>query len=342
MAIITKDFKNQYEENFADKHKRSISYLRISVTDRCNFTCMYCRDSNDYIHHDQILRFEEIERCISIFAKRGIKKIRFTGGEPFVRKGFSDFFLRVHKMHPELELCVTTNGTFDSANIKLIKEANMRVNLSLDSFDAQNFRKITGKDEFQTVIKNAHALIDADIQVKINAVAMKKVNEHELTSFIEFAKHNPVDVRFIEFMPMGENTLWEQATFWSAKDIINEASKYAKLIPLEHSSNISHAGPAKMYAIEGGIGKFGVITPLSAHFCSTCNRLRITSDGKLRTCLFDDNEVSLKDLLRNKETTDSQLANFIQEVTINKQIGSEIMERRKKEIARTKMVSIGG
>ncbi len=341
---------NLSAQKFIDKHERKISYLRISVTDRCNFTCLYCRSENDYIHHNNILRFEEIERCINIFAQNGIEKIRFTGGEPFVRKGFIDFLTRVHEKHPHLELCVTTNGTFDTSIIPNLKQAQVRINLSLDSFNKENFKKITGQDCFEKVIENAYALLQAGIKLKINAVAMKNINSQEIAAFIDFARKNKADVRFIEFMPMGEDTKWEKDIFWPASDILLEASQHAKLIEVESISK--NSGPAKMFTIENGLGRFGVITPLSSHFCNSCNRLRLTSNGYLRTCLFDDYEFALKDMLANKELSDSELTKYIQNATEKKQIGASIVEQRKeernglitsnKEIAKKKMVDIGG
>ncbi len=328
------------KQQLIDKHKRKVSYLRISITDRCNFTCMYCRDSSEYIAHENILRFEEIERCIALFAKQGIEKIRFTGGEPFVRKGFLDFLLRVHKSHPELELCITSNGTFSHSHIPLLKESKVRINLSLDSFNRENFKKITGKDCYHQVIENTHALLENGIKLKINAVALKNINSHELEDFVNFARNNDVDVRFIEFMPMGEDTKWNNSLFWPAQEIIEQASNFATLHAI--NSNYLTSGPAKMYEIKDGLGRFGVITPLSSHFCSQCNRLRLTSEGNLRTCLFDDKEYALKPLLSNKEISDNELISFIQQATRNKKIGAHILENSKNEIAKTKMVSIGG
>lgn len=327
---------------FIDKHNRTVSYLRLSVTDRCNLSCMYCVDKKQYIPHTSILRFEEMERCIAIAINNGISKIRFTGGEPFVRKGFPDFLLRLRKSHPSLDIRVTTNGTFLKPYIKLIKTAQIKVNLSLDTFKPETFKKITHKDIHSLVLENLYSLLDEKISLKINAVAMKGLNSSELKDFIDFAIKYPVDIRFIEFMPMGEDTIWQKELFWSAEDILAEAQNYANLTQSERAPNEENDGPARIYNIENGKGRFGVITPLSSHFCNNCNRLRITSDGKLRTCLFDDNEHNLVEQLRNPAINDAGIAEFIRQATLTKQIGAELLKQRKNAVAQKRMVTIGG
>ncbi len=335
---------------FIDSHSREVRYLRVSVTDRCNLSCMYCVDENVYIPHDSILRFEEIMRCVRISVAHGVDKIRLTGGEPFVRKGFVEFLSELREEFPLLDIRVTTNGTSLMPHIQMLKDADIKVNLSLDSFSEEKFKEITGKDLFSKVHESLYALIDANIPLKINAVAMKGVNDNELESFVNLAKNNPVDVRFIEFMPMGDETIWKQSLYWSSKDIISQASEFVTLTPVRNSANDvaegstewSSQGPAKMFTIENGKGRFGVISPMSSHFCHSCNRLRITSDGKLRTCLFDDNEFDLVEQLRNPAIDDEALAKFIADATMKKEIGAELLAKRNKAVASKRMVTIGG
>ncbi len=330
---------------FIDSHNRQVRYLRISVTDRCNLSCMYCVDESVYIPHDSILRFEEIERSIHIATLHGIDKIRFTGGEPFVRKGFASFLLGIKEKYPKLDLRVTTNGTLLKPHLEAIKSSGTKINLSLDTFDEEKAEKISGRNFLPQILENMYALIDLKVPLKINAVAMKNVNSDEIEKFINLAKENPVDVRLIEFMPMGVDTIWEQNLYWSALEILEEARKFAKLtvIPRDFTgASMDSHGPAQMYTIEGGVGRFGIITPMSSHFCHSCNRLRITSDGKLRTCLFDDKEFNLINLLRNEKTSDEELSEFIASATKEKKIGAEILARRKNAVAGKRMVTIGG
>ncbi len=327
---------------FVDKHDRVVRYLRVSITDRCNLSCIYCVDESHYIHHQSILRFEEIERCIRIAVAHGIDKIRMTGGEPFVRKGFPEFLTRLRNEFPMIDLRVTTNGTIIQPHIPLLKELDVKVNLSLDSFVPEKFQGLTGRNLLPNVLESMHAMIEQKIPLKINAVAMNGRNSDELKSFLDLAKNNPVDVRFIEFMPMGEDTIWQKNLYWSADDILKEAREYVNLTAIPREPNSDNGGPARMFSIEGGEGRFGIITPLSSHFCGTCNRLRITSDGKLRTCLFDDHEYDLVGLLREPSTTDEELIEFFRSATAEKQIGSELLEKRKNAVATKRMVTIGG
>ena len=286
-----------------DGHGRTVRYIRLSVTDRCNLRCTYCRSGMEtFIPHESVLRYEEMEQLVDMAMDMGVEKVRLTGGEPFARKGFADFLERLRAAHPALDIRVTTNGTLIGPHIQTLKAIGLNaVNLSLDTFDRDKFEQITGRDLFGKVRENMDALLDAGIPFKLNAVAMRGFNDDELPAFIDYAMRHPIDVRFIEFMPMGEGTRWSDSCFWSAPDILDAVKGLVAIAPVEQEQR--NGGPARLYTLSGpdgpGLGRLGLISPLSSHFCTSCNRLRITSDGALRTCLFDDREYRLRNALRH-------------------------------------------
>ncbi len=327
---------------FIDTHDRQVRYLRLSVTDRCNLSCMYCKDESSYIQHDKIMRYEEMKTFIRVALSRGINKVRLTGGEPFARKDFVDFVEDVCTSFPKLDLRITTNGTLIRKHIPLLKKLDIKINLSLDTFDKEIFTEITGRDLLDEVLSNMHEMIDNGISLKINAVAMKGKNDSDLEKFVDLAKTYPVDVRFIEFMPMGEETIWAKNLYWSADEILEQANKFAHFSLVKEERNRANRGPARLYSIENGKGRLGLISPLSSHFCINCNRLRITSEGKLRTCLFDDKEYDLITLVREQNASDSDIEKFIEKALENKAMGHELLKKNKKNVSSTHMVTIGG
>ena len=189
-----------------DGHGRTVRYIRLSVTDRCNLRCTYCRSGMEtFIPHESVLRYEEMEQLVDMAMDMGVEKVRLTGGEPFARKGFADFLERLRAAHPALDIRVTTNGTLIGPHIQTLKAIGLNaVNLSLDTFDRDKFEQITGRDLFGKVRENMDALLDAGIPFKLNAVAMRGFNDDELPAFVDYAMHHPIDVRFIEFMPMAK------------------------------------------------------------------------------------------------------------------------------------------
>lgn len=331
-----------------DGHGRTVRYIRISVTDRCNLRCAYCRSGMEtFIPHESILRYEEMEQLIDMAVGMGVEKVRLTGGEPFARKGFTDFLERLRSTHPVLNIRVTTNGTLIGPYISTLKSIGLNaVNLSLDTFSRDKFDQITGRDLFPRVLENMQALLEAGIPFKLNAVAMRGFNDDELPAFIDYALRHPVDVRFIEFMPMGAGTRWSDSRFWSATDILADARRLASLSPVE--SDQRNGGPARLYTLIGpdgpGLGRFGLISPLTNHFCADCNRLRITSDGALRTCLFDDREYRLRNALRHPKLGIEAVRRIVTLATLRKPIGARILERRQaaEAVALRRMTAIGG
>lgn len=327
-----------------DGHGRTARYLRLSVTDRCNLRCLYCRSNvmQRCIPHAQVLRYEEMTRMVGIAASLGVRKVRLTGGEPFARKGCDQFLAMLHRRFADLDLRITTNGTLLAPHIPLLRRMGVSaVNLSLDSFDRASFARVTGRDMLPQVLAALDALLVARIRVKINVVAMRGVNDGQMDDFVHAARSMPLDVRFIEFMPMGSDTLWSVENFWSTADIQAEAERRARLIPA--TVNAGESGPARMYRIAGGLGRLGFISPLTNHFCLSCNRLRLTSDGALRTCLFADKEYRLRALLRHPRITDEIIAGVVRRACADKPVGAELLRsRRGAAVAVKQMVGIGG
>ncbi len=339
-----------------DEHGRIARYLRLSVTDRCNFSCNYCRNNKDdtFVTHDNCLRYEEFLTLIGASIQMGIEKVRLTGGEPFTRKGFMNFVECIRNTYPEVDLRITTNGSLVRPHVQHLKALGIKaINISLDSFKHETFTSIVGKNCLDEVIAAIYALLEADISVKINAVAIRGVTDAQMEQFIAFAKANPVDVRFIEFMPMGDSTIWSDSLFLPAEDLLHEAQKHVQLQnikakQIQHKDrNLPHNGPARMYEIKDGHGRIGIISALSNHFCTSCNRLRVTSDGQLRTCLFADNEYDLRDILRNpeqKELIMPRLIAVFEQAIKRKPLGEALLKARKARtaVASKRMVAIGG
>ncbi len=338
-----------------DGHGREVRYLRISVTDRCNLCCRYCRDEDvPFIPHENILRFEEIEKLIGLAVELGVHKLRFTGGEPFARKGFLEFLSGIHDRFPHTALKLTTNGTLLGPALDTLKKLGVSVNLSLDTLDREKYAAVTGHDMLPTVLDNMHRMLDMGIPLKINAVAMRGVNDVELPALASLAMDWPVDVRFIEFMPMGDTTIWSRNLFWSAADILETARRHWSLEPValrrkggeESEGNAAEErGPAKLWKLrspDGTLsrGSFGLITSVTQSFCQSCNRLRLTAEGNLRTCLFDDTEYPIRDVLREKGL-DAVRAVMLDAVA-RKPVGAEILAARHGPVAHKRMSAIGG
>lgn len=327
-----------------DSFGRPITYLRLSVTDRCNLRCLYCQSNAKdlYIPHDNILQYEELLRLVRIVCALGVKKVRLSGGEPFVRKGCDAFLLSLRKNFPDLDLRITSNGTLLGDFIPILQKVRIgALNLSLDSFDTETLTRITGRNVLSQILTNLDALRANDIRVKINAVALKGITDKELESFIYCAKTMGIDVRFIEFMPMGRDTLWSKERFCSVGLLQKMAESLVQLRRVE--SRVETDGPARMYEIVGSSGRLGFISAVTDHFCATCNRLRITSDGALRLCLFDDTEYALREKLRDSAISDQEIASFIQEACLKKKIGADILHaKRDIAVAKKVMRGIGG
>lgn len=280
-----------------DKYGRTLNYLRISVTDRCNLRCRYCMPEHgvDFIPHEEILTFDEIVRLVSIMAGMGISNVRLTGGEPTVRKGIANLAADIKSIEGIKKLGITTNGTtLCSMADELLASGVDWINISLDTMDSSRYKLLTKKDELSQVINGLNRVLELPFSsVKINCVLSPYSIAEDFISVAALARDFNVDVRFIEWMPMGG----EKANAITADSaLVLLEQKYGKLFPSVHKQG---AGPAQYYSVSGFKGKLGMIPAISHNFCSECNRLRLTSTGKLKLCLFYETGLSLKDMLRN-------------------------------------------
>ncbi|MDY0226554.1 MAG: GTP 3',8-cyclase MoaA [Desulfomicrobium apsheronum] len=327
-----------------DSHGRKVSYLRLSITDRCNLRCLYCRPQDEwtFIPHEQILSFEEMAELVDVARQAGVEKVRLTGGEPFARKDFIPFVGRLHVKYPDLDLRITTNGTLLADRVDELREAGIScLNISLDTLQRKKFEEITKIDAYDQVRAGIDACLKGGLRVKVNVVALKGINDDELPGFVDFARDNGVDVRFIEFMPIGYQSRWSRDNYWPAEEIIAEVEK---LVPLEEVLEASrNSGPARMYGISGGSGRIGVISAVSNHFCESCNRFRVTSDGKLRTCLFSDREYDVRSILRDPEHTMQDMLDLFARANAEKPMGYRLLqEREHNQVCDRTMTAIGG
>lgn len=327
-----------------DTFGRKASYLRLSVTDRCNLRCRYCVSGKrqKFIPHERILRYEEFYRLISISKNLGVRKVRITGGEPFARKDVMKFLTTLRSRFPDLEIALTTNATLLGDSFKELAALGLSsINISLDSFDRETVRAISGSDTMPVVLASLERLLSLGQTVKINAVAMAGITDLQMPDFIHAIRAMPVDIRFIEYMPMGGNTLWAKANFLSCAQLKQIAGQTCSLV--QTAANNPLAGPARMYEIPGAKGRIGFISAVTDHFCATCNRMRITSEGRLRTCLFADAEIRVAPLLRTPGITDANIARAIQGALRKKPSGAELLAARSGiAVARKQMVGIGG
>jgi len=295
-----------------DRFNRVINYLRISITDRCDLHCKYCVEKDfPFIPHDEILTYEEIIRLVRICADLGVTKVRLTGGEPLRRKDLPYLLHEIATIKGIEDISLTTNGVSLGEKIWDLKAAGLRrVNISLDTLKRDRFSFITGVDAYDKVLDSIAKARSAGLSpVKINTVIIKDFNDDEVLDFVEFAGTEGVEVRFIEFMPFGDTDLWNSSKVVTSAELEAFIKKTHDLVP----SVNSHRGPARMFTVPGDHGKIGFISPMSSHICSDCNRLRLTSDGKVKPCLFSDAEYDVKGLLRAGKS-DEEIAQAVVEI----------------------------
>ncbi len=286
-----------------DKFGRHIDYMRVSVTDRCNLRCIYCsqKDAFSWIPHGEILSYEELFEILDQAVKLGIRRIRLTGGEPLVRKGLISFIRQISKAWGLKDLSLTTNGTLLAEVAAELKESGLtRVNISLDTLRPDRFKEITGFDYWHRVWAGIEAALATKLApVKINVVVLRGINDDEILDLARLTLHYPLEVRFIEFMPVGKGAAWEKY-FCSTKEVIERLRPLRPLVPVVTQGG----GPAHTFCLSGALGKIGFISAMTHHFCATCNRIRLTADGRLRPCLFSDYEINIKSLLRRPHRTE--------------------------------------
>ncbi len=280
-----------------DAFRRKIDYLRLSITDRCNLRCTYCMPERGVpkLGHDKILRYEEIITVAKIVAGMGISKIRITGGEPLVRRDILTLCRNISMIPGLKSLSITTNGVLLPEYAESLRAAGIkRINISLDTLQPEKFASIARRDCFQRVWDGIEAARLAGFSpIKINAVVIHGINEDEIEELAALTFKYPFHIRFIEFMPFLPGS--PEANFVPASEILDRLKRIA---PLSRSEETNNNGPAQYFQFQGAPGKIGIISPVSEHFCPTCNRLRITADGKLRTCLFSKDETDLRQALR--------------------------------------------
>lgn len=272
-----------------DNFGRNHNYLRISLTDNCNLRCFYCMPEEDYefTPTSRLMQLEEIEAIAKIFVAEGVNKIRLTGGEPLVRKDADKIILSLSKL--PVALTLTTNGTRLHEYVEVLKQANIKsLNISLDTLQPDKFLLLTRRDQFNQVHDNIHLLINNGFHVKVNVVAMKGMNDMEINDFIAWTKDTPVHVRFIEFMPFSGNK-WTSNKVFTWQQIIEVVESKYQVIRLQDEKHDT----AKKYTIRGHAGTFAVISTMTSPFCSGCNRMRLTADGKMKNCLFSKEETDL-------------------------------------------------
>jgi cyclic pyranopterin phosphate synthase len=341
--------------------------LRVSITDRCNFRCLYClpeteEAANFYrskfdalrnpkpfaltpIRYDwkpktELLTFEEIERIVRIAADLGVDKVRVTGGEPMLRKGVETLVGQLARLRGVRDLAMTTNGQLFAAKAEVLRAAGLRrVSFSMDSLDRANFQKLTGRDGLAEVLAGIELAQRLGFHpVKVNAVVIRDLNDHELEALAEFARQRNLSLRFIEFMPLDSSRAWQRELVVRGAEILDRLRARFDLRPVDQAAN--PAETARRWTFADGRGEIGIIAPVSEPFCGHCNRLRLTADGKLRTCLFSLEEHDLKPLLRGGAGDDA-IADRLRELVVHKEAGHRIGQPDFVQPART-MSCIGG
>lgn len=323
-----------------DSWQRQINYLRISVTDLCNLNCVYCSvGSLPRLSHNDILRYEEIKRIVRIAAGMGITKVRLTGGEPLARPDFVQLVRMIAEIDGIDDIAVTTNGVLLAKYARELKEAGLnRVNVSLDTLKRDRFKQITGGDKLVAVLSGIKAAHRAGLEpVKINTVVMRGKNDDELLDFARKTINDGWHVRFIEFMPFGTCGTDGVETV-PTSEIKDRLQALGKLEPFKGPAG---NGPARYYRLPGSKGSLGFITPMTEHFCATCNRLRITSDGQLRPCLLGNDEVNLKEALRSG-AGDDEIKRLIQQAVSIKREEHHLSGELAPEAVTRPMYQIGG
>ena len=297
------------QNTLIDKFGRTLNYLRLSVTDRCNLRCYYCMPEEGvaYVQQNALLTWNEMYLLTHLFASLGVSKIRITGGEPFVRNGIMPFLKNISDLPGLDEINITTNATLTGTYIAELKALGItKLNISLDSLDKERFYQITRRDVFEKVYQTILTLLSEGFDIKLNCVLSAGKNVDDIIPFIELTKHHPVSVRFLEEMPFNGGETFDVAN-WNYKDIYRHISHhYDDIITLENSPNSTSLN----YKVPGYAGSFGIIPSFSRTFCGTCNRLRLSATGELRTCLYGAPAVNLRDALRNG-ADENELKNII-------------------------------
>lgn len=323
-----------------DNFGRQITYLRLAVTDRCNLRCQYCMPIHgiDIVDRKELLTYKEMYRITRVLSELGVNKVRLTGGEPFVRKDFISFLESLSFNDKLDEINITTNGALISSHIEKLERLNIKnINLSIDSLNEENFNKITRRKVFNEVYSTLEKLEKSSLNLKLNVVVQSGINTHEINKFIELTQHKNLSVRFIEEMPFNGIGLRKTTETWNYNRIINEINAYFKnVIVLKNKKSST----SKNFKIDGYLGSFGIIPAFTRTICNDCNRIRITSTGLFKNCLFDDGVFNVRDFIRNGASDDELKQLFIDTVKKKPRNGF-IAEENRKEVTES-MSTIGG
>lgn len=304
-----------------DRYQRIIDYIRVSITDRCNLRCLYCiPHEGEFFEYREVLSYEEIARVIRISAGLGVRKVRLTGGEPLARKDVQHLIREIRRIEGIEDISLTTNGVLLERYAEELKEAGLdRVNVSLDSLRPERYREITQVGSFDTVYKGIEKAFEAGlIPVKLNVVVIRGINDDEVEDFARLTLSTPYHVRFIEFMP-GRDNRWTPEKCVTAQEIKERIETMSPLLPVRDRRH----GPARYYRLPGAEGVLGFISAVSHHFCSDCNRLRITADGKIRPCLFSETEIDIKSAMM-MNATDEEIERLLRLAVAVKPEGHKI------------------
>jgi len=328
-------------ESLRDGHGREIGDLRVSVTDRCNFRCQYCMPAEGlpWLERDDILTFEEIVRIVGVFAAMGVSDVRLTGGEPLIRRDFPTLAAMLARVEGVRDLSVTTNGFLLARDAeRLVRAGINRFNVSVDSLQRDRFYQLTRRDALDKVLHGIDVLASFPEAhpIKINAVAIRGFTELEVLPFAQLARSTPYEVRFIEFMPLDADHAWSPDQVLTGAEI---RAAIEEVHPLEPEPREPSA-TARVYRFADGRGRIGFINPVSEPFCSDCNRVRLTADGRLRTCLFSLRETDLRMPMR-QGATDAELEQLIRDAVWRKELKHHVGEPGFVQPART-MSAIGG
>ncbi|OIN58938.1 GTP 3',8-cyclase MoaA [Arsenicibacter rosenii] len=323
-----------------DNHNRPITYLRLAVTDRCNLRCFYCMPEEGirYLPKKQLLTFEEMERLVGILAGLGVNKVRITGGEPFVRNGLMAFMRALSAIDGLTELAMTTNGVLTAPHVSELVGLGLKsVNLSIDTLDRQRFHQITRRDELPAVLRTLDELLAHNIEVKINAVVMEGQNIEDIPLLAELTRDQPVAVRFIEEMPFnGEGTHYPVLN-WTHRRILTELKSF---YPDLHKLTDGPFSTSNDYQIPGYQGTVGIIAAFSRTFCGSCNRIRMTAQGVLKTCLYDSGVLNVRDLMRSG-ATDADLVEAFKQAFASRPANGFEAEQNRAPVSES-MATIGG
>lgn len=303
-----------------DRYDRLHNYIRISITDRCPLRCVYCmpKEGLPFFPTERVLSQDEIVQMVENFSEMGISKVRFTGGEPLLRSDVVDIVRRVHEIPGIDDISATTNGLYLPRKAAALKEAGLqRLNISLDTFDADRYKKITRGGNIKQVLKGIEVAAELGFMIKLNVVVIKGQNDDEIIDFLNYTRTHNVNIRFIEFMPIGNPLKTWQKEYVGLKSVFDVCVENGlEYEPIELTGN----GPSENFQIKDAVGSFGLIHPISNKFCETCNRLRITPDGYVKACLYWDEEINIRQAIPDKE----EFQRLIQKALDNKPLNHEM------------------